>query len=167
MVEKCQITVVVVVGDFGVLTIQLWKLISFTLLGENIFGRSHSKKHKKIFQNLINFVQFPSEMALQWSLKVQWKLCNSGVWTISFCWAISSKEMEIKIEISNFLIKLCCNSMIIAKKPEVNWNFGGKMPNYSCGGCWWFWGYNHSTLKAYIFYTVGRKYFWPVSFKKA
>ena len=167
MVEKCQITVVVVVGDFGVLTIQLWKLISFTLLGENIFGWSHSKKHKKIFQNLINFVQFPSEMALQWSLKVQWKLCISGVWTISFRWAISSKEMEIKIEISNFLIKLCCNSMIIAKKPEVNWNFGGKMPNYSCGGCWWFWGFNHSTLKAHIFYTVGRKYFWLVSFKKA
>ena len=156
-----------VVGDFGVLTIQLWKLIIFTQLGENIFGWSHSKKHKKIFQNLINFVSFPSEMALHWSLKVQWKLCFSGVWTISFRWAISSKEMEIKIEMSNFLIELCCNSMIIAKKPKVNWNFGGKMPNYSCGGCWWFWGYNHSTLKAYIFYTVGRKYFWPVSFKKA
>ena len=105
MVEKCQITVVVVVGDFGVLTIQLWKLIIFTRLGENIFGWSHSKKHKKIFQNLINFVQFHSEMALQWPLKVQWKLCISGVWTISFRWAISSKEMEIKIEISNFLIK--------------------------------------------------------------
>ena len=41
------------------------------------------------------------------------------------------------------------------------------MPNYSFGGFWWFWGFTHSTLKAHIFYTVGRKYFWPVSFKKA
>ena len=55
LVEKCQITVVVVVGDFGVLTIKLWKLISFTQFGENIFGRSHSKMHKKIIQNLMNF----------------------------------------------------------------------------------------------------------------
>ena len=87
----------VVVGDFGVLTIQLWKLISFTLLGENIFGRSHSKKHKKIFQNLINFVQFHSEMALQWSLKVQWKL---SFWEFDFvrlCQAKWTKLMEIEV----------------------------------------------------------------------
>ena len=144
------------------------KAYIFYTVGRKYFWPvSFKKAKKKIFQNPINFVQFPTEMALQWSLKVQWKLCNSGVLTISFRWAISSKKMEIEIEISNFLIKLCCNSMIIAKKPEVNWNFGGKMPNYSCGGCWWFWGYNHLPLKAYIFYTVGRKYFWLVSFKKA
>ena len=56
-----------------------------------------------------------------------------------------------KFKISIFLVKLCCNLMILAKKPNVNRNFGSKMPNYSCGGCWRFWGLDHSTLKAYIF----------------
>ena len=40
------------------------------------------------------------------------------------------------------------------------------MPNYSCGGCWRFWGLDHSTLKAHIFYTFRRKSFWPVSFER-
>ena len=71
-----------------------------------------------------------------------------------------------KFKISIFLVKLCCNLMILAKKPNVNRNFGSKMPNYSCGGCWRFWGLDHSTLKAYIFYTVGRKYFWLVALER-
>ena len=36
------------------------------------------------------------------------------------------KEMEMKIKISIFLVEFCCNLMILAKKPEVNWNFAKK-----------------------------------------
>ena len=72
----------------------------------------------------------------------------------------------MKIQNINFLVKLCCNLMILAKKPNVDRNFGSKMPNYSCGDCWRFWGLDHSTLKAYIFYTVGRKYFWLVALER-
>ena len=75
--------------------------------------------------------------------------------------------MEMKIKISIFLVKLCCNLMILAKKPEANWNFAKKMPNYSCGGCCWFLGFTLVALKAHIFHTVGRKYFPLVSFKRA
>ena len=75
--------------------------------------------------------------------------------------------MEMKIKISIFLVKLCCNLMILAKKPEVNRNFAKKMPNYSCGGCCWFLGFTLVALKAHIFHMVGRKYFPLVSFKRA
>ena len=157
MVEKCQITVVVVVGDFGVITIQLWKLISFTQLGENIFGRSHSKKHKKIFQNLMNFVQFPSKMALQWSLKVQWKLCFSGVWPISFCWAKSFKEMEIETRGWSHLkghLKLFSE---IHKFGPVSSRNSATVISQSTVNIIFFRYLTHPTLEAHNFQTVGRK----------
>ena len=72
-----------------------------------------------------------------------------------------------KFKISIFLVKLCCNLMILAKEPKVNRNFGWKMPNYSCGGCCWFLVFTLVALKAHIFHTVGRKYFLLVSFKRA
>ena len=71
LAEKCQITAVVVVDGFWVSTIQLWMLIFFTRLGENIFGRFHLKEHKKNFQKLMNFSQIGQKMKSLWSVKVE------------------------------------------------------------------------------------------------
>ena len=55
-----------------------------------------------------------------------------------------------KFKMLIFLVKICFNLMIWAKKPNVNRNHGSKMPNNSPCGFYWFQGIYHSTLKADI-----------------
>ena len=55
-----------------------------------------------------------------------------------------------KFKMLIFLVKICCNLMILAKKPNVNRNHGSKMPDNSPCGFYWFQGIYHSTLKADI-----------------
>ena len=69
----------VVVGDFGVITIQIWMLISFTWLGENIFGWSHSKEHKKKLSKAHEFCPVSFRNGATVISKITVKIVFSGV----------------------------------------------------------------------------------------
>ena len=114
----------------------------------------------------MNFVQFPSEMVLQWSHKVRWKsFFFSGLWPIPLWQAVSFKGIDIekrnwsplKKHSNPFGNTRVCSSFKRGCYSEIS-----KYSENDIFRC-----LIHSTLKAHIFNTVGRKYFWPVSFKGA
>ena len=81
---------------------------------------------------------------------------------------LSSLDSELSEQIVQPLTRGVHETRLALESIRLESEYCARTQTNALTGVWSYTGdFDHATLKAHIFYKVGRKYFWLVSFKKA